>query len=105
MMKFNLVDLNKNMIFSWKKFFGENKELNIINDSIFNIKTDIIISPCNSYGFLDGGLDLKIKEFFGDYIEKRIQNKIKSDFNGELLVGDSMFDYCTNNENSDEFTQ
>ena len=86
----NLVDINDNMISTWKNEFSSYAEINIINDSIFNIQTDAIVSPANSFGIMDGGLDGKIRDFFGIEIEDKIRMKIKNDYFGELPVGNAI---------------
>lgn len=48
---------------------------------------DIIVSAANSFGFMDGGLDKKYIQFFGEDLEKRVKEKIQSRYLGECLVG------------------
>jgi O-acetyl-ADP-ribose deacetylase (regulator of RNase III) len=62
----------------------------IINDSIFNIPADAIVSPANSFGIMDGGLDGKIRDYFGVEIENKVRNKINSEYFGELPVGNAI---------------
>jgi O-acetyl-ADP-ribose deacetylase (regulator of RNase III) len=86
----NLIDINENMISSWKNEFYDYENINIINDSIFNIPADAIVSPANSFGIMDGGLDGKIRDYFGIEIENKIRDKINSEFFGELPVGNAI---------------
>lgn len=45
------------------------------------------MSPANSFGFMDGGLDLALSNYFGWHVQGRLQEKIKNKYYGELLVG------------------
>jgi O-acetyl-ADP-ribose deacetylase (regulator of RNase III) len=75
------------MIDAWKIYFRNISEIEIIHESIFNIKSDAIVSPANSFGFMDGGLDLQISKFFGWHVQERLQKIIKEKYHGELLIG------------------
>jgi len=86
-MKLILCDLNINLIKSWHKFFNQDLNIEIINSSIFDIKCDALVSPANSFGFMDGGLDLKISQFFGWQVQEKLQKIIKETYHGELIVG------------------
>ena len=55
--------------------------------SIFDVKCDAIVSPGNSFGFMEGGLNLEISEFFGGQVLERLQKLIQTRHHGELLVG------------------
>lgn len=80
-----LIDRNKKMCQKWEQSFGE--EVNILNDDILSIPTDCIISPANSFGFMDGGLDLLISHTLGWQVEKIVRDTIEKDYYGEILVG------------------
>jgi O-acetyl-ADP-ribose deacetylase (regulator of RNase III) len=86
-MKIQLIDRNKEMIRSWKKHFKNCPDIEIIHGDILQHKTDCIVSPANSFGFMDGGLDLAICQKIGYKIQQRVREKIQNQFNGELLVG------------------
>jgi len=50
-------------------------------------KADAIVSPANSFGFMDGGLDHTLSEYFGWDLQEKLQKIIKEKHHGELLVG------------------
>ncbi|MDR1316267.1 MAG: macro domain-containing protein [Spirochaetales bacterium] len=82
-----LRDKNEKMVQAWLEEFKNYSNVEISCGNIFDIKADAIISPANSFGFMDGGIDLVYSGYFGGEIQKSLQNKIISDFNGELPVG------------------
>ncbi|BDD05599.1 macro domain-containing protein [Aureibacter tunicatorum] len=86
-MKLYLVDLNTKLTDAWKKVFKEIKDVEIKNQSIFDLSCDAIVSPANSFGFMNGGIDFAISKNLGWHIEKRLQQKIRKNYYGELLVG------------------
>ena len=87
--KIILVDISQQLVDEWKGVFGRQSELEIFYGSIFDQNVDAIVSPANSFGYMDGGLDGKIRDFFGKQIEDNVQRKIHMDFSGEILVGQS----------------
>ena len=86
-MKLLFCDLNEQMIKAWNKNFSEDTNITIYHGSIFEKGSDAIVSPANSFGFMDGGLDLQISKFFGWHVQERLQEIIKKKHHGELLVG------------------
>jgi len=82
-----LRDKNINLVNAWLGEFKDYPNVKISCGDIFEIKADAIISPANSFGFMDGGIDLVYSEYFGWNLQKELQDKIRSDFYGELPVG------------------
>ena len=82
----NIIDTNKSLISYLKNEF-KFTSVAVQEDNIFNHTADAVVSPANSFGFMDGGLDGKLRDFFGQSIEDKVRKKIAADFQGELLVG------------------
>lgn len=51
---------------------------------------DCMVSPANSFGLMDGGVDAAISEFFGWDLQKKVQQRIIEEFYGEQPVGTSI---------------
>ena len=49
-----------------------------------------VVSPANSYGFMDGGLDQAFADVFGPSLERRVQEAIQRRPEGHLPVGASL---------------
>lgn len=58
---------------------------------------DCLVSPANSYGLMDGGMDQAITNYFGNQLQERVQGHIIKEFYGEQPVGTS-FLIETNND-------
>ena len=93
-MKIQLVDYNEELCNEWRKAFGGCDDITVYCENYFDVQTDCYISPANSYGFLDGGIDNKLRKFYeklGIDIEKTVQDIIIDKFDGELLVGQAFY--------------
>ena len=86
-MKIQLIDRKQALIDAFKKAFEGCDDVEVFQGNIFDIKTDCIVSPANSYGFMDGSLELAISNTLGWGIQTRLQKLIQEEYNGELLVG------------------
>lgn len=87
-MKIQLIDKKIGMCNQWQLYFDNCPDVVVHNgDFLFSLPTDCIVSPANSFGFMDGGLDLYISINLGWQIQERLQKQIQEKYNGELLVG------------------
>lgn len=74
----------------WKKAFDGVQGVSIVEDDILTGTCDAVVSPANSFGYMDGGIDLAYLRFFGIELQSKVQQRIKNDFHGELPVGQAM---------------
>ena len=86
-MKLVLADLQSELLQAWQNIGGEKKHITTHHGSIFEVDCDALVSPANSFGFMDGGIDMAISKFFGWHIQKQLQELIQTKHHGELLVG------------------
>jgi O-acetyl-ADP-ribose deacetylase (regulator of RNase III) len=82
-----LVDINPKMIAAWRSTFEENPEVQIVQGSMLDMPVSAWVSPTNSRGSMDGGLDLVIKKSLGAKIEKAVQQEISARYSGSMPVG------------------
>jgi O-acetyl-ADP-ribose deacetylase (regulator of RNase III) len=82
-----LWDVNPAVVLAWTKTFSELEHVRIGSGNILKAKIDAIVSPANSFGYMDGGIDLTYRNLFGLVIEGRVQQVIREQFDGELPVG------------------
>lgn len=87
LVKVVLVDINPKMVNAWRATFEENPEVEILQGSMLDQPTSAWVSPTNSRGSMDGGLDLIIKKTLGVTIESRLQAEIARLHAGKLPVG------------------
>ena len=74
---------------AWRDAFASVPGVEVVGGDILQVKCDAIVSPANSFGFMDGGLDHLLSERFGWDLEKKVQQAIRSRPMGELLVGEA----------------
>jgi O-acetyl-ADP-ribose deacetylase (regulator of RNase III) len=89
-MKILLAGQSQKLLDAWKEFFSNEEDVTIIEADITQLECDAIISPANSFGFMDGGLDHALSERLGWDLEKKLQQIIKDLPEGELLVGQAL---------------
>jgi O-acetyl-ADP-ribose deacetylase (regulator of RNase III) len=82
-----LVDINPKMIRAFRETFEENPEVEIVQGSMLEQKVSAWVSPTNSYGSMDGGLDAVIKNHLGPKIEQALKQEISKRYGGTLPVG------------------
>jgi O-acetyl-ADP-ribose deacetylase (regulator of RNase III) len=72
---------------AWQRFCGDLPNVTIHRGSILDVACEAVVSPANSYGFMDGGIDMVYSQFFGWHVQDRLQELIAQRHHGELLVG------------------
>ena len=72
---------------AYERFCGDLEIVEIYKGSILKVSCDAVVSPANSYGFMDGGIDMLYSRYFGWKVQERLQRKIQTKHYGELLVG------------------
>lgn len=97
-MEIILCDNNKNIVYEWKRVFSNHESVKcILGDycqTAVNENVDALVSPANSFGIMDGGLDLYIQKFYlknNINIQDLVQEEIRRIFYGIQTVGSSMF--------------
>lgn len=90
MQTFVLVDNKKDLADAWSSSFKDEPNFEIHGGvDIFDYPGDAVVSPANSFGFMDGGIDLLYSLNMGWHVQQRLREKIMDEHDGELLVGQS----------------
>jgi len=58
--------------------------------SILDVICDAFVSPANSFGFMDGGVDYAYSAYMGWHVQAAVQREIAKMPFGELLVGQAL---------------
>ena len=75
---------------AWMDAFSEYGPWNVGSGNILRSKGDAIVSPANSYGYMDGRIDLAYRNHFGLGIQTLLQHLIEQNWNGMLPVGEAV---------------
>lgn len=89
-LRVNLIHVDKFLGKAWETHFSEYSDVHIIDGDITKISCDAVVSPANSFGFMDGSLDYLLSERFGWHIQEALQKEIQESDLGELLVGNTI---------------
>lgn len=86
-MQFHFIDLNQDITDAWATVFEGIEAVKVHHGSIFEHPASALVSPANSYGYMNGGIDFAISKTLGWHVEKRLQQQIRDKYYGELLIG------------------
>jgi O-acetyl-ADP-ribose deacetylase (regulator of RNase III) len=85
-----LADVNTAVVAAWRAAFADTPGVEIRRGSILDEDVDAWVSPTNSRGRMDGGVDAVIKRHLGAGIQLRVQRAIRDRFAGRLPVGSAV---------------
>lgn len=99
-LEIHLRDLSASLVAAWRKAFASVPAVTISHGDIFSsqpgalpndapidVVADAVVSPANSFGFMDGGIDAVYTHQFGFALEARLQALLAAEHGGELPVG------------------
>jgi hypothetical protein len=75
-MRLHLVDTNAELVEAWRVELASFPEIDIVHGDLLAVARHCIVSPANSYGFMDGGIDLVYLRHFGQDLERRVRAAI-----------------------------
>jgi len=88
-MKIVLAAVEEPLARAWEQCCGDVSGVTVHRGSIFDVDCDAVVSPANSFGFMDGGIDALYMRFFGPEIQTRVRWAIYQRHQGELVVGNA----------------
>ncbi|MEV5311172.1 macro domain-containing protein [Streptomyces sp. NPDC052610] len=89
-LKVVLTDINTHVVEAWRAAFADTPGIEIRKGSILDEQVDAWVSPTNSRGRMDGGVDAAVKRYLGAGIQLRVQRAIRDRFAGSLPVGSAV---------------
>jgi O-acetyl-ADP-ribose deacetylase (regulator of RNase III) len=72
---------------AWGEAFSQHEFIEVVEGDFFGLDADAMVSPANSFGIMDGGLDAAIRAALGGQIQSAVQKVILEKHHGELHVG------------------
>lgn len=101
--RLHLRDLSGTLVSAWREAFEGVADVTITRGDIFStkpgiidntdpidVRADAIVSPANSFGFMDGGIDAVFTYQLGPQLQHTLQERIRLEFGGELPVGQAL---------------
>lgn len=86
-LKVVLVDINPKVTTAWEAAFHDTPEVQIARGSITRQKVDAWVTPTNSRGSMDGGVDAVVNRHYRGRIQALVQSEIGKRFGGAMPVG------------------
>nr|CAP49103.1 putative integron gene cassette protein [uncultured bacterium] len=74
---------------AWREYFNS-PDVTVAVGDILETDTDAILSPANSFGFMDGGIDLVYSHFFRWELQDSLRDLLASEYSGEIAVGQAV---------------
>jgi O-acetyl-ADP-ribose deacetylase (regulator of RNase III) len=88
--KLVLMDVNREIYEQFLHYFSDTENVEIHHKPFQELNEfDCIVSPANSFGLMNGGLDKYLVEFFGKEVEDKVQQHILDCYAGEQPIGTS----------------
>ncbi len=102
-LRLHLRDLNAALVAAWSEAFNAVRDVEISQGDIFSttagvvrredgidVRADAIVSPANSFGFMDGGIDAVFTYQLGPQLQHNLQARLRAEWGGELPVGQAV---------------
>ena len=87
MLTIHLRDISPAVVAGWQAAFADAPTVEVSCGDILECSADAIVSPANSFGYMDGGIDLAYSKFFGWELESTLRALLVDQHYGELPVG------------------
>jgi O-acetyl-ADP-ribose deacetylase (regulator of RNase III) len=89
-MRYLLRNRDVAVVEAWRRHFADCSDVVVSAGDIFDEPADAIVSPANSFGFMDGGIDMAYSLRFGWDLQARLQALLHAEHDGELPVGQAV---------------
>lgn len=86
-MQIVLIDQRSSLVAAWERAFDEYDDVEVLEADFFSRPAGAMVSPANSFGIMDGGLDRAIRDRLGFGVEREVQRRILERHHGELPIG------------------
>jgi O-acetyl-ADP-ribose deacetylase (regulator of RNase III) len=83
-MEIILCDLDTTLTEAWRRAF-RGYDVEVESGDLLDLEVDAYVSPANSYGYMDGGLDLLLRNRFPG-----IQQRVQTASGGFLKIGSAV---------------
>lgn len=92
-----LYDTNNELCEYWKFYFKDEPDVTVQHKRLQNLESEYVVTAGNSYGWMTGGIDLAVRQYFGQDIQDTIQSVILGLPGRYLPVGSSIVIETYNN--------
>ncbi len=90
MLTIHLRDKDPAVVAAWETEFANEPAVTSYCGNILDQAADAVVSPANSFGFMDGGIDLAFSHYFGWELESNLKALLAELHFGEIPVGQAI---------------
>ncbi|GIJ51455.1 hypothetical protein Val02_83410 [Virgisporangium aliadipatigenens] len=85
-----LADIDTEVVRAWLTAFADEAGVDVHKGSILDEQVDAWVTPTNSAGRMDSGVDAVVRRHLGAGIQLRVQRAIRMQFGGTLPIGSAL---------------
>ncbi|WP_232296549.1 macro domain-containing protein [Plesiocystis pacifica] len=86
-----LRDVNPHCVLAFTQLFGGEDDVSFGSGDLTQAQVDAVVSPANSFGIMDGGIDRYYRNTFGLRVENTLRGLIERRYpEGELPIGEAL---------------
>jgi O-acetyl-ADP-ribose deacetylase (regulator of RNase III) len=89
-LKLTLVDVNPAVVAALREAFASSPEVSVVLGDLLEVAHGTVVSPANSQGFMDGGIDHAYAAFFGEAFRRSVRDAMLAQPEGFLPIGAAM---------------
>ncbi|MHC5543893.1 macro domain-containing protein, partial [Singulisphaera rosea] len=87
LLRVSLCDKNPDVVRAFLEHFHDVEGVEILEGNVLDLECDALLSPANSFGYMDGGFDKHIDDFYQGEAQRAVLSAIAERHFGELPVG------------------
>ena len=87
LLRVSLCDRNPEVARALADDFHDVKGVEVLEGDLLGLDCDAIVSPANSFGYMDGGVEKHIDDYYGGEAQRAVLARIAERYYGELPVG------------------
>lgn len=88
--RLHLVDLDREVTRALRASFAPFPEVSVATGNVLAVAHHVLVSPANSSGFMDGGVDAAYAAHFGPQLARRVRDAVRARPEGIVPVGSSL---------------
>lgn len=89
-LRLHVRDRNAALVDALRRELAGVADVEVTCGDVFDVTADAVVSPANSFGFMEGGIDLVYSRRFGWDLQERLKDLLRRDHAGELPVGQAV---------------
>lgn len=90
LLRISFCDRNLDVARALADAFRDVVDVEVLEGDLLNLDCNAVVSPANSFGYMDGGIDHHIDDFYEGDAQRKVLDLVTKRFYGELPVGSAV---------------